>query len=288
VFTEVAHDVYVVEHRLVEGKNAIVFGRRGALAIDACNYADEGEAMASFIRSKGCTPDRLALTHAHGDHILGSGAFRGADVYAHVAAPRTIEQHLPMWAERYFGGSRADAEAAIARPNILFSGELRLDLDGKTARLFGTPGHCPDAACAFLEEDRVLCGGDTVVTGIVPAIADGDSRQLEVTLRQLVSLAAEVLIPGHGRVLRGSSVISDHLEWMAAYLGAVRDVVEQYLSEGLEAVLAAAEYSRLVGDRLPEEPHGMRRRHRLVVSKIFEEVGIERRRLEGPQHDCER
>src|SRR5260370_19035704 len=147
-----------------------------------------------------------------------------------------------MWADRYFGGSRAAAEAAIARPNVLFDGELRLDLDGKTVRLFSTPGHCPDAACAFVEEDRVLCGGDTVVTGIVPAIADGDSRQLEATLRQLVSLAAEVLIPGHGRVLRGPSAISEHLEGMAAYLGAGRDVVEQYLSDGLEWVLGAADY----------------------------------------------
>ena len=40
-------------------------------------------------------------------------------------------------------------------------------------------------SCALLEEDRVLCGGDTVVTGIVPAIADGDSRLLEATLRRL-------------------------------------------------------------------------------------------------------
>jgi glyoxylase-like metal-dependent hydrolase (beta-lactamase superfamily II) len=283
VFTEVAHDVHVVEHRLVEGKNAIVFGRRGALAIDACNYADEGEAMASFIRSRGCAADRLALTHGHGDHILGSGAFRGADIYAHAAAPRTIEKHLPMWAERYFGGSPAAAEAAIARPNVLFDGELRLDLHGKTVRLFGTPGHSPDSACAFLEEDLGLCGGDTVVTGIVPAIADGDSRQLEATLRQLVSLAAEVLIPGHGQVLRGRSVISEHLEWMAAYLGAVRDVVEQHFGEGLEAVLAAADYARFVGDRLPEEPHGMPRRHRMVVSKIFDEISTELRQREG-QH----
>ena len=53
MFTEIAPNVYVVEHRLVDGKNAIVFGRRGALAVDACNYADEGEAMAAFIRACG-------------------------------------------------------------------------------------------------------------------------------------------------------------------------------------------------------------------------------------------
>jgi glyoxylase-like metal-dependent hydrolase (beta-lactamase superfamily II) len=266
VFTEIAEDVYVVNHRLVDGKNAIVFGRRGALAVDACNYADEGEAMAGFIRSHGATPNRLALTHAHGDHILGSAAFSGADVYAHMAAPLTIEKHLPAWAARYFDGSLAAAEAAITRPNVLFDGELRLDLGGKTARLFGTPGHCPDAVCVFLEEDRVLCGGDTVVTGIVPAIADGDSRLLEATLRSLVELEAEVLIPGHGPVIQGRDAIAEQLGWMANYLSGVRRFVE----DGQAA--ADVGYERFVGDRLPEEPHGMRRRHGRVVDKIRAEV----------------
>src|SRR5260370_1585683 len=170
----------------------------------------------------------------------------------------------------------------MGRRNVLFDGELRLDLGGKTVRLFGTPGHCADAACAFLEEDCVLCGGDSVVTGIVPAIADGDGRQLEATLRQLVSLAAEVLIPGHGRVLRGSSVIGEHLAWMAAYLAAVRDVAEQHLREGLEAVLAAADYGRLVCDRLPKEPHDMLRRPRMVASKIFADAVIQPCPLQCP------
>lgn len=275
MFTEIARDVYVVEHRLVEGKNAIVFGRRGALAVDACNYADEGAAMADFIRARGATPDRLALTHAHGDHILGSAAFRGAEVIAHMAAPLTIEKHLPTWAERYFDGSHAAAEAAITRPTLLFDGVLRLDLGGKTARLFPTPGHSPDAVCVFLEEDRILCGGDTVVTGIVPAIADGDSRLLEATLRRLVALEADVLIPGHGPVICGRAAIDAHLEWMAAYLSGVRSFVE----DGQDVDGPA--YERFVGDRLPEEPHGMRRRHRMVVDKIHAEVAAAQQPREG-------
>jgi glyoxylase-like metal-dependent hydrolase (beta-lactamase superfamily II) len=283
MFEELAANVYVVKHRLVDGKNAIVFADRGALAVDACNYADEGEAMAAFIRRHDAQPNRLALTHAHGDHILGSGAFRGAEVFAHVAAPRTIERHLPTWAERYFDGSIAAAEAAITRPNVLFDSQLVIDLGGKTVRLFASPGHCPDAVCAFVEQDRVLCGGDTVVTGIVPAIADGDSRLLEATLLELINLDAEVLIPGHGPVISGTRAINDQLQWMAAYLSRVRRFVEEAVDTGETAaqILEAADYARFVGDHLPLEPHGMLRRHRMVVSKITAEVHADATRQEG-------
>jgi glyoxylase-like metal-dependent hydrolase (beta-lactamase superfamily II) len=117
VFTEIAPDVFAVAHRLVDGKNTIVFGARGRAL------------------------DRLAITHGHGDHVLGSGGFRGADVYAHLAAPHTIDRNLPQWADRYFDGSRSACEAALSRPNVLFDRELRIDLGGKKVRMFAAPGH---------------------------------------------------------------------------------------------------------------------------------------------------
>ena len=273
MFTEIAPNVFAVAHRLVDGKNAIVFSDRAALAIDACNYPDEGEAMAAFIRSLGAVPNRLAITHGHGDHVLGSGAFRGADVYAHLAAPRTIDAYVPIWAERYFGGSIADCEAALTRPNILFDRELRIDLGRKTVRLFATPGHCPDAVCAYVEEDGMLCAGDTVVTGIVPAINDGDSRQLEATLRTLLQLDARVLVPGQGPVLESPIAVREHLVWTIDYLVRVREFVSESLRGGTSAerTIEAAGYASFVGDRLPEEPFGMVRRHRMVVARIVAE-----------------
>ena len=49
--------------------------------------------MAEFIVQHGRSPDRLALTHAHGDHLLGSAAFRGAEVIAHMTT-----DSLVLWA----------------------------------------------------------------------------------------------------------------------------------------------------------------------------------------------
>ena len=63
MFDEIVPGVYSAGHQVAEGKTAIVFGARGALAIDGGTYPQEGQAMADFIRDNGSAPDRLALTH---------------------------------------------------------------------------------------------------------------------------------------------------------------------------------------------------------------------------------
>ena len=86
MFTEEASGVFGVASRFVDGKNGIVVGERAALAIDCSNYEDEGQAMADFICDKGFAPDRLVLTHGHGDHIGGNGHIKketGAKICIH-------------------------------------------------------------------------------------------------------------------------------------------------------------------------------------------------------------
>ena len=100
-FEEVAPGVFSVAHDFVEGKNAIVIGKRAALAVDGGNYAEEGAAMAAFIRNQGATPDRLALTHGHGDHILGAAPLAGGEVFAHANTPAVIGRQIPTWAKRW-------------------------------------------------------------------------------------------------------------------------------------------------------------------------------------------
>ena len=272
MFTEIAPGVFSVEHRLVEGKNGLVFGRRGVLAIDGFNYLDEGEATADFIRARGERPNRLALTHGHGDHVLGGAPLAEGEVFSHVETLATIHRHLPRWAER--AGEPVEALAArVIRPTVTFTDELFLDLGGKTVRLFRTPGHTDDSACAYVLEDRVLFAGDTAVTGIVPAIHDGDSRVLERTLRRLADLGAETLVPGHGPVVQGRAAVREALLWMAEYLAGSRRAVADALrhTDDPETAADAAPFERLVGDRLPADRHGMPRRHRDTVLRIARE-----------------
>ena len=113
--------------------------------------------------------------------------------------------------------------------------------------------------------------------GLVRHLGDGDGRTLEASLRRLETMDIDVLVPGHGPVVRGADV-GDWLRWGADYLRGVRERVREQLRDTvpIERVAAAVPYAEFVGDRLSRQRHGMASRHDAAVAKIIEE---ERTRL---------
>ncbi len=272
IFAEVAPGVFSASGDYVDNKNGIVRGTRCALAIDGGNDPEDGQAMADHIRQLGGTPDRLALTHGQGDHILGAAALAQGEVYAHALTPRVMRRQIPGWAQRW-NESPAEVAAKLVWPTATYSDALRLDLGGKTVHLFPTPGHSEDGVSAFVEEDCVLFGGDAVVTGIVPAIGDGDSRILEKSLHRLARMEIDVLVPGHGPIVHGVERSRDWILWEATYLFSVRRRARELLDQNIDpaAVVDAIAFDEFIGDRLPSDQHNMPGRHRNTVEKIVEE-----------------
>lgn len=269
---EVTDGVFTADHAVAEGKNGIVFGDHSVLAIDCGTHPAEGREMAEFIRSRGCQPNRLLYSHGHYDHVGGCEAFRGAEVYAHAMTPAVMDREAPGLAKRW-ETTPADVRRRLLRPNVLFRDELWLDLGGRTVHVFPAPGHSADGTCAYFVEDRLLFAADTVATGIVAAIGDGDSRVLEQSLRNLLELDIEVLVPGHGPVLRGAEVVRDWISWEADYLARVRQRVNSLVGDKIpaETIPDAVRFAEFVGDRLPADRHKMPLRHRATVAKIVEE-----------------
>jgi len=101
VFTEEALGIYSVASRFVDGKNGIILGDRGALAIDCSNYVDEGQAMVDFIRDHGYDCQNIALTHGHGDHIYGAEPLMGGDIFGHALTTPKITSQLSSIAKKW-------------------------------------------------------------------------------------------------------------------------------------------------------------------------------------------
>lgn len=273
MITELCPGIYSVDHSVAEGKNGIVLTQRGAIAIDVGLKPEEGQAMADFIRQCGYEPNRVILTHGHSDHVLGGAAFDGAEVYAHADICEEIAHAILRYANAK-DLPYEDLLDSVLKPTITFRDELLLDMGDKHLHIFPTPGHSADHTSVYIEEDRLLFAADTVVTGIIPAIFH-DSKRLEQSLETIDGMDIEILVPGHGSVLRGRDAIRDWLAWELRYLREVRDFVREALSQdpnaSSESIAQRADFDTFVGTRLSANKHGMVKRHYNTVFKICEE-----------------
>lgn len=184
-----------------------------------------------------------------------------------------MERQVPQALKRR-EASEENIRSEMPWPTVTYREEMWMDLGGKTVWLFPTPGHSVDGVSVYVVEDKLLFAGDSVVTGIVAAIGDGDSRVLETSLHKLVDMDIDVLVPGHGETLHGKEMVQDWLQWQAGYLTAVRERLKKELALGKEAEDAAEaiDFETFIGNRLPQDRNGMPKRHRNTVDKIVEEL----------------
>jgi glyoxylase-like metal-dependent hydrolase (beta-lactamase superfamily II) len=113
-----------------------------------------------------------------------------------------------------------------------------------------TPGHASDHLCFFLEEERVLFTGDTVLSGTTAVInpPDGDMAAYLQSLERLRKRRLTRLCPGHGDVLdEPKAILAEYvahrierenqiLEVLAAGPSKVTDLVAKIYVETPEAL----------------------------------------------------
>jgi glyoxylase-like metal-dependent hydrolase (beta-lactamase superfamily II) len=195
----------------LDGTNSWVLREPGEAA---CVVVDPGpliEAHLALLIEQGPIA-LIVLTHGHPDHAEGA-----ARLHELTGAP------------------------VLARdPSLCLGGEPLADgpvrgpahVDWLTVL---TPGHSSDSVCLVLEVDRALITGDTVLGRGTSVVAHPDGRLADYlgSLRRLRDVAAtsvDVLLPGHGPVLRAPVEVLD------AYLAHRVERLEQ-----VRAALAAGD-----------------------------------------------
>lgn len=176
----------------------------------------------------------LTATHFHPEHDLGATAFPGSarmlrwhaqQAEVNAAGAQTIERFKsfsPVVAQ-FLEGARFRAV------DTLFDDELTLDLGGVKVRLKGVgPNHTLGDTVMFVEGDRVLFTGDTVMS-VFPAVS-GPSGSIDkwlANLTEYAALAPRVVVPAHGRL--GDAALIRRYE---QYLTAVRERTRAAKSDG--------------------------------------------------------
>ena len=189
---------------------------RGTLIVDTPVVSRQAERINDELLSAGFKPVRfIAITHHHGDHILGTSLFgRDVLIIGNRITYENMHKYSPSWAEdwakTWTWENPDDVEEMIAAqillPEIIFKDELTLHLDGIEIWLFPLPGHLAESTGAFVPDSGVLITGDALFCDHHPYIGEGNFQVWFESLKKMKDLGADSIIPGHGPVCDNEAI----------------------------------------------------------------------------------
>ncbi|MEU6620426.1 MBL fold metallo-hydrolase [Streptomyces litmocidini] len=198
----------------------LVLGTRAVLLYDTGSTLAEGaelrEQVAALTGGRKVT--HIALSHPHFDHVLGTAAFAGAEVFGAVGSDDLMNgararEELYGDAVRQGVDPRAAREATdlLVAPRHLVTGEWTLDLGGRQVLLANVgPGHTGHdlTLCVPGSREVVFCGDLVEESGEPQAGPDAIPSRWPDALDRLLALGGEeaAYVPGHGAVVDAAFV----------------------------------------------------------------------------------
>ncbi len=152
----------------------------------------------------------VLLTHTHPDHSPATAALVKA-TGAEVLAFNKRDPDLKV-------------DRAIGDGDTIDGTEFRLEV-------LHTPGHAPNHLCFYLDEERMLFTGDTILDGMYSVVSPktgGDMAQYIATLERLKKMRLSKIAPGHGDVIEEPRArIDDYLQHRLAREKQILKILKQ-------------------------------------------------------------
>ncbi len=188
--------------------SSFVIGDRSVAVIDTQVNRPSAEFLLQSIRSVTDKPVEFVInTHYHWDHTNGNRQFK--DQGATMIASRLTGEFMRVRQDRqkeFLAGRGFELGDDPLLPEVPFEGHFEIDLGNQPLRLFfAGRAETDDATAVFVERERVLMSGDTIMTGSFPIFGQpvwdeglqGDSQWMEA-IHKLLSFKPAHIVPGHG------------------------------------------------------------------------------------------
>ena len=267
------------------GSNAmVVVNQEDVLLVDSHITPDAARELIKSVAAVTAKPVRyLVNTHFHFDHANGNQVFpEGVEIIGHeytrerlLADPRKEPAYLVIGSEAYENRVIAAMEETLAtaddqqreslqgqlatlRRHVTALGELEptpptTTLVRKLTLFRGSReiqmhhlgrGHTGGDVVVFLPAEKVVFTGDLLYSS-APYLGDAFPEEFIQTLEKLKDLDFDLILPGHGPLVRDRSEIDFTQAYLRKYWGQVKRFYEEGLSvEEALAELDLAEYDQ--------------------------------------------
>ena len=138
--------------------------------------------------------DLIIATHMHPDHIETAQSFSSLSTMVAI--------HETEY--RYFRQKAASFHNFTIKPDFFLT-EGNLKAGTIELEVIHSPGHSPGSICLYWPSHKALFAGDVIFEQGVGRtdLPGGNGEQLKKSISRLSSLNLELLLPGHGDIIRG-------------------------------------------------------------------------------------
>lgn len=246
--TEVADGVAHVQ----SFANVAAFGTADGLCLIDTGSAFAAGAIHDAVR--GWSPDRAntaVYTHGHIDHVFGTAAFEeeaadrdwpALEVIAHAAVNPRFDRYVMTAGyngvinQRQFRVPGLRWPTEYRRPDRTYAERLDVTVGEVSFELHHARGETDDHTWVWSPQTGVLCTGDLIIwcapNAGNPQKVQRYARDWALALREMATLGAEVLLPGHGLPVRGHRQVRAVLTDTADLLDSLHDQTIALMNQG--------------------------------------------------------
>ncbi|WP_394621705.1 MBL fold metallo-hydrolase [Lentzea sp. JNUCC 0626] len=261
----------------------VVVGSDGTLLlVDTTSTEARNRALLASVASVcPADPSYVVNTHHHGDHTFGNWLVPSATTIIGHDACRDEVIAAGLLASQVLAGPDY-GHIEVRPPSLTYTTTLTLHLGTRVVELHHPgPAHTRGDTVVWLPAERVLFTGDLVFAGGQPFLAEGSIHGYLSALEFLRAFDADVVVPGHGPLLRGDEItrVLDDLVAYTTYLADLASSGHAAAKTPMEVVREAGksrfswwqESERLVGNlhRAYHELDGKPLAERLELQRVW-------------------